>query len=117
MHALTAVEFWYQRIPELEIAPNVAIAKERCFSKSQVLVSDDLKTDLHEGCQFIGLIISALHIIGQLEHGTKITTDLIRHSIESNEETEISRLNSLYDQVFKVRVGCLPEGALLILAA
>jgi hypothetical protein len=99
---LTSVEFWNSRISEIEVAPKVANAKDTCFAKARIFVASDLVEDLRGECRLVGLTISALHIIGHLEHGTKVTTDLVRKLIESDEKSEVKRLKAIYEQVFKV---------------
>ncbi|KAI6175637.1 Component of oligomeric Golgi complex 2 [Aphelenchoides bicaudatus] len=101
--SLHSAEFWSARIPELEIAPKVANAKDTCFEKARLLVANDLIDDLRGECQLVGLTISALYIIGHLDHGTQVTTELIHKSIESSEKNEVKRLKSIYEQVFKLR--------------
>jgi hypothetical protein len=96
---LTAVEFWHSRIPELEVSPNVAIAKDTCFAKARMMAANDLIDDLRGECRFVGLIITSLHIIGQLDHGVSVAIDLIKKSIESE---EVQQLKIFYEQLFNV---------------
>jgi hypothetical protein len=97
-----SVEFWNSRIPEIEVAPKVANAKDTCFAKARLFVANDLVEDLRGECQFVGLIISALHMIGHLDHGTRVTTSLIQKSIESSEISEVKKLKAIYEQIFNV---------------
>lgn len=100
VQALTAVEFWYSRIPELEITPKAAIAKDTCFAKARTLIINDLTEDLRGLCQFIGSIITSLQMIGQLDHGIVVASDLVRRT--STESEEIQSLKAFYDKIFKV---------------
>jgi hypothetical protein len=60
-----------------------------------------LTEDLRGLCQFIGSIITSLQIIGQLDYGIGVASDLARKSTQS-EETQT--LKAFYDRIFKVCV-------------
>jgi hypothetical protein len=113
VYALTAVEFWHARIPEIEIAPKAVIAKEACFSKARQLIIEDLIADLHGECRLIGLIFASLNMIGQVKFGMlKISDALVKNSLQSEETSDVLRLKAYYEQIFKVCLDRLPFNVL-----
>ncbi|KAI6206932.1 Component of oligomeric Golgi complex 2 [Aphelenchoides besseyi] len=104
IHAVTAVEHWQSRIVETEIPPRAIVAKESCVEKAKGLIMNDLIADLRSECRCVGLIFTVLEMFGQRELAVKQIADVVvRQSMETSERDDIRKLNSIYEQIMRLR--------------